>query len=489
MCRMKRRNSSVAPMSRRRFLGSLAGVASAQWIAQPGPRPERRPNILLILTDQQSATMLSCAGNPWLKTPAMDSLATTGVRFSRTYVTNPVCLPSRFSLFTGRYPSFVGVRHNGSEPTARVEAMPEQSLGHLLRQAGYDTAYCGKVHLPGPMNDIERCGFELLTKDQREGCARAAVEYLHRRRTRPFFLVVSFINPHDICYMAIEDYYGNRWRTPEVVRRTLQDALRIPERVSREEFFARLCPPLPDNFEVPCGEPDAITWLVKLRPFRQHARLHWGEEKWRLHRWAYCRLTERVDSEIGMVLDALKTTGLEESTLVILTSDHGDMDAAHRLEHKTVFYEESARVPLIVRPPGSPKPARLDESHLISSGLDLFVTICDYAGARLPSGLPGRSLRPLIEGESVRSWRETLVVESQIGYMITDGRYKYCAYDPDKGFLRDSLVDLETDPGEMFNLVGEGLLLSQMKRLREAMSAWLRDNAIDFSLPPIHGPG
>jgi len=259
----------------------------------------------------------------------------------------------------------------------------------------------------------------------------------------------------------------------------------MPAGVSREEFFARYCPPLPPNFDVPCGEPDAIQWLIRLRPFRQNARLHWDEQKWRLHRWAYCRLTEHVDRQIGRLLEALRETGLAENTLVILTSDHGDMDAAHRLEHKTVFYEEAARVLLIVRAPGQRSPGRV-ESLLVSTGLDLFPTICDYAGVALPQGLPGLSLRPLVEAESPARWRDHLFVESQIGYMVTDGRYKYCAYDPDKGALRDSLVDLERDPGEMFNLVGEGFTRKQVQELQKLMASWQRQNGIEFPLPDLN---
>jgi len=115
--------------------GSGAAAGSA-W-ALPGPRPQRRPNILFIITDQQSSTMLSIAGNRWLKTPALDGLAQTGVRFTRAYAADPVCLPSRFAFQTGRYPSLVGVRHNGSQPTELVNAMPARAMGHLLRKAGY----------------------------------------------------------------------------------------------------------------------------------------------------------------------------------------------------------------------------------------------------------------------------------------------------------------------------------------------------------------
>src|SRR5690606_22122728 len=128
---------------------------------------------------------------------------------------------------------------------------------------------------------------------------------------------------------------------------TLSEALKLPAGVSRDDFFAGLCPPLPANLDIPQGEPQAVL-LADSRNFRTYARQSWSNEQWRLHRWAYARLTEKVDAEIGRVLAALREAGLEKDTLVVFCSDHGDMDSAHRLEHKAVLYEESARVPLLV---------------------------------------------------------------------------------------------------------------------------------------------
>ena len=124
------------------------------------------PNILLIVTDQQHAGMMSCAGNRWLKTPAMDSLASLGTRFERAYSTNPVCVPSRFSLLTGHYPSVIGMRHNGSE-TSNAEAFLNRAMGTVFRRAGYRTMYGGKVHLPGAMRNIKECGFETVISRER----------------------------------------------------------------------------------------------------------------------------------------------------------------------------------------------------------------------------------------------------------------------------------------------------------------------------------
>ncbi len=487
---------SAKSLTRRSLLKSVAAAGGAGIAGGllPGARAAARPNILLVITDQQSSRMLSAAGNPWLRTPAMDSLAHSGVRFAQAYAANPVCLPSRFAMFTGKYPSAVGVRHNGSKPSAAVNDFPQRALGHIMRRAGYETAYGGKVHLPGPMARIRECGFDtVVTPNQREELARLSVDYLHKPHSKPFFLVTSFINPHDICYMAIRDYAESLkgaaaaenpdGRIALHAPKELDEALAMPPGISEKDFFVHRCPPLPANFEIPKEEPDAIEWLVKERPFREHARRTWNAERWRRHRWAYCRLTERVDGQIHQVLSALDDTGLAGNTVVIFLADHGDHDSAHRLEHKTTFYEESARVPLIVRDPAAHRAGVVVEDVLASTGLDVFPTVCDYGGVEPPAGLQGRSLRPSVEGKPPARQRPTLLVESEIGYMVTDGRYKYAAFDPDKGKRRESLVDLETDPGEMHNLAAHSGHRSHLLRLRAAMADWQRQNGVSFEMP------
>ena len=415
---------------------------------QNSNRQNNQPNMIFIMTDQQQAGLMSCTGAKYLQTPAIDSLAQTGVRFEKAYCTNPVCMPSRFSMLTGLMPSQVGLRCNAN--ISVPEVVPRQSMGWIFRDAGYDVAYGGKVHLPKGMNP-EAMGFDNITRDQRDGLADACVEFINRQRDTPFLLVASFINPHDICYMAIFDYAGQEREGIEA--ETLRAAMQIPAGVSREEFFQSYCPPVPDNYEVPELEPEAIRMILEQRPFKQNARDTWSDEKWRRHRWAYCRLTERVDAQIGRVLDALREAGLEEDTLIIFSSDHGDMDAAHRMEHKTVLYEEAARVPLIVSFPGESVPGLVDEAHLVSNGLDLIPTLCDYAGIDSPPGLTGKSIKPLVEGKEPGAWRTQLLVESEFGNMIRQRRYKYNLYDC--GENRDQLIDLENDPGEMVNLASD----------------------------------
>jgi len=473
------------------FLSSVWLAASHDESERANDSSTNRPNLLVIITDQQHAGMLSCTGNPYLHTPAMDSLAAEGTRFELAYCANPVCIPSRMSMVTGRMPSAFGMRSNaeGQKPAPR-DAI-EQAMGWIFRQAGYKTVYGGKTHWMRGMTPAT-IGFEELTKDTREGLAEECAKFLSQSPPEPFLLVASFINPHDICLMAIDAFTQATGREPiypnlQRDRECLAEALRLPPNISETEFFARLCPPLPSNFEIPPDEPDGVT-LSYLPPqsFRRYVREHWTEREWRLHRWAYCRLTERGDAEIAIVLAALRRQGLDRRTVVVFTSDHGDLDSAHRLEHKSVPYEEAVRVPFIVAWPGVTKPGQVDRTHLVSTGLDLIPTLCDFAGVEKPSHLLGYSVRPLTEGKHVDTWRESVVVESDAARMIRTARFKYVVYE--KGERRESLVDLTEDPGEMTNLATNPDYRKTLDKHRQLLSDWVKrtEDTIGqaFVIPP-----
>lgn len=425
-----------------------------------------RPNILVILVDQQHAGMLGCAGNRYVKTPAMDSLAATGARFDLAYCADPVCVPSRFSMLTGRMPGVVGLESNDDMGNARkrvTSAMLENAMGNVFRRAGYETVYGGKQHVP---MTIEEAGFRDIEKDQGPKLAETCADYLRGTHDKPFLLVASFINPHDICFMAL-----SAARDPGKIRgpKPMEDAMALPAGISREEFFARLCPPLPDNYEIPPGEPDAIL-AADRRGFRTFVRNEWSDEQWRIHRWTYARLTEVVDSQIDQVLKALREAGLDRNTLVVFASDHGDMDASHRLEHKSVLYDEASRVPFIVSWPGVTRPGLVDKKHLVSTGLDLIPTLCDFAGIPQPASLKGRSVRALAEGRPVKAWRETLVTENGSSRMLRSARYKYVVYAT--GARREMLTDMVEDPGEMKNLALDPAFAGVLSEHRRMLVAW-----------------
>lgn len=416
-----------------------------------------KPNIIYIFTDQQSATMMSCAGNKWLKTPAMDYIAENGVRFTRAYVTNPVCTPSRISLMTGRFPGYFkddsGNNVYENWGAIRVSEISEEvqhtTIAAGLQKAGYDLVFGGKQHLPKPLVP-EALGFTIISEDERSELAKEAAIYVKSKPKNPYFMVVSLINPHDICYMAIRDFaetdHENRLIEKGVQEvSTLDKALLKPEGVSDAEFYKTYAPPLPPNFEPQIGEPKAIKSLIGQRNFRKRARNEYTENDWRLHRWAYCRLTETVDEQIQIVLDAVRESGQEENTLIVFSSDHGDMDGSHRMEHKSTLYEESANVPFLMMWKGKIKAGVVDDVHLVSNGLDLLPTLTDYAGLKSESDSRGLSLRPLLEGGV--KWRKTLGVESEIGRMvINEEGYKYVRYFGEES--EEQLLDLNLDPYE-----------------------------------------
>ena len=214
------------------FFLPIVAVAAAPFLS-PCPSAEptaQRPNIVFIMTDQQHVGMMSCADNASLKTPAMDSLARDGIRFERAYVANPVCVPSRISMATGMMPGRLGVFSNGMKAIVPDE-VNKNSLGTLIQRAGYDCFYGGKVHLCPELNP-PNAGYDVVDRDQRESLPDACIEFLRRKRDRPFFAVASFINPHDICLLAGEktplaDEIWKRYQPPEGAE----------------------LPPVPDNFE------------------------------------------------------------------------------------------------------------------------------------------------------------------------------------------------------------------------------------------------
>jgi choline-sulfatase len=428
------------------------------------------------MTDQQHAGMMSCTSNKWLKTPEMDQLAASGIRFERAYACNPVCIPNRFSLQTGLMPSAIGMGQNGDSARAAVtDVMIQQSLGRLFRKAGYETVYGGKVHLPRKMKGVQNLGYRNLTGNSRLELAEACAKFIKDPHAKPFFLFASFINPHDICYMAINDFNRTQGKPPigNIDSKTCEAVLdRVRKTGDINEFVEKNCPPLPANHDVPELEPECImNKYIKPRPFQAYTREKWTENQWRLHRWLYCRLTEMVDREIGIILDALRQAQLEDDTLIVFTSDHGDMDSAHKLEHKQVLYEESVRVPFLMSYKGMIPKGIVDDTHLVSNGLDLLPTLCDYAGIETAEGLNGMSLRPFAEGKNVNKWRDFVVSESQSGRMLRTDRFKYCIYD--SGGNREQLTDLKNDPGEIKNLAQKKDYEDVLDSHRQLLCRWV----------------
>jgi arylsulfatase A-like enzyme len=436
-------------MNRREFnklavaVGATMTHGSLTWAADSHQK-NKKPNILFIMTDQQHARMMSCTGNKWLSTPAMDALAEDGIRFEKGYCTNPVCVPSRTSMATGVMSCRLGADNNGSGMS--VKALPSEvddnSMGKIMKRAGYDTFYGGKVHMCKSLDPQKNAGYDSYFKDERGKLPAACINFMKQKRDKPFFAVASFINPHDICFA----HNATKGKNYQNVLALHQKASSLP---------LKELPPLPDNYAIQQNEPAAIEAHLSSKAITPAItmRKQYDEKAWRINRWIYHRLTEQVDGRIGTILDGLKEAGLEDNTLIIFASDHGNMDASHRLASKGLFYEESVGVPLILKYKGCIPAGRSDQNHLISTGLDILPTLCDYAGVDKPAHLLGESLRPLAEGKRVENWRSYVASENHYTRIIRSDRYKYCAYDSSDS--KESLVDMENDPGEMRNLVDD----------------------------------
>jgi choline-sulfatase len=429
----------------------------------------RRPNVLLVMCDQLAAGWLPAYGHAITHAPHLTALASEGVVFENAYCGSPLCGPSRSAMLTGRLPSATGVFDNAAEWPA---AMP--TVVHALRAAGYATALSGKMHFVGPdqlhgyeerlTTDVypasfdwtpdwslapgERLGWyhnveSLLMAGVRESamqtdyddevCFHAVRKLRELARGgdgRPFFLTVSFTNPHD----------------PWEVRRRHWDLYEHTD-VGRPAA-GRSSDPLSERLRAMYG-------LDERPPTR--------EEEDRARR-AYLAAVSYADERVGEVLAALEACGLAGDTVVVFTADHGELLGEHGLWYKMSFFDPSARVPLIVRVPGgAPGRVAAPVSHL-----DLAPTLAEIAGAEAPGEPDGLSLLPLLGGGEPR---ERDVVSEYLAegvaspaVMIRRGRHKYvrCGDDPDQ------LFDLGADPHEVENLAADPAGAELVASLRAA---------------------
>jgi len=440
-------------------ISGSGSLLSAQIKAQ-------KQNIVVIMTDQQSADAMSNRiGNKYLKTPAMDYLANHGVTFTKAYCANPLCIPSRASMFTGHYTHSVGIQMNDNE--TKLDPVRFVNMGTIFQKAGFATGYVGKWHMPYELKNMESHGFEFLTHNKSVGMdsviACDAIQFLKQKRETSFLLVASFCNPHNIC----------EWARGQ----------NLPDGDIGDPPAAEFCPPMFPNQAPSRNESD----IVSLLRSSAHANPmfpvgNFDEVKWRQYRWAYYRMIEKVDSEIGKILDELKRTGLDKRTVIVFLSDHGDSQGAHRLNQKTNFFEEVINVPFIISGPGMIKPFRSE--RLIQTGIDLIPTICDYAGIQIPKDLPGLSAKKIMETR-LEDLSRTYVVSSvkpvqgspvdgikpdPDGRMVRSDRYKYWIYS--QGTQRESLFDTQTDPGEMISLATDPRYKSVLSKNRKHLKDW-----------------
>lgn len=485
-------------------LGWLLILASCSPTENTSESPSGQPNVLLIFTDQQHIGMMSAMGNPYLHTPNMDRLARRGVMFKNAYCTSPVCGPARSSIVTGRMPHETGVEWNGDSIHSDIK-----NVGELFRQAGYQTTWGGKWHLPEsyPQRTKARIkhirGFDLLPFKNPDDepwmlgaetdppLTRAVVNFLGEQDpSQAFFLAVSYHNPHDICFYARKD----GWVSPEdslLEIRHYGFEYQLPDVVGTHPSEFEALPPLPPNHPIEIDEPEFIT--TKRHQHNEYgletklANQEFGDLEWRGYLNAYLRLTELVDVEIGKVLDALEANGLDENTIIVFTSDHGDGAAAHKWSAKLSLYKEASMVPLLVSFPGVIPTQQIDETHLVSQ-IDIVPTLCDYAGIEVDVAFTGKSLRPILE-QPTAPWREQVIVEladykpdpSRKGRMVRTDQFKYTTFTT--GARHEQFFDLSQDPGETKSLIEDPAYQEEIEQHRQLLSQWIIQTKDNFPFP------
>jgi len=428
-----------------------------------------RPNILIIMTDQQTADAMSIAGNKDLHTPAMDKLAQNGVRFTKAYCAQPLCSPSRASLMSGKMPYETGFIGNVPEKDGQ---WPDDLLmmGKIFQNGGYKTGYVGKWHLPVPTTKKSQHGFEYIENtnflDYNDAatpsfCAR----FISENKNTPFLLVASFLNPHDIC----------EWARDEDLKMDILEKAPPPDQ----------CPQLPANWKIPDFEPKIVRDQQKVS-FRTYPTVNWNADQWRQYRWAYNRLVEKVDSYIEMVLASLKKYNIEKNTIIIFTADHGDGYAGHSWNQKQILYEESAKIPFIISKIGQWKP-RTDDM-LVCNGTDIIPTICGFTGVPKPAYLKGIDISKKIANPTEKL-RDTLVIETDFadndklmnisGRAVISNDFKYIVYN--KGELKEQLFNLTTDPGEITNLAVNKTYKKELIAMRRYLKQWGKKNGDSFT--------
>ena len=424
-----------------------------------------RPNFLFIITDDQRFDALGVvqreqgerARFPWFRTPNMDRLAKEGLRFRNAFVVNSLCSPSRANFLTGQYNHQNGVVNNHTP-------FPPENITHatLLRQSGYTTAYFGKWHCDGQK---ERPGFEQVASYVGQGrfidcpflvngaqtpttgwvddvTTDFAIEFLKKQKDsdKPFNAVVGFKSPH---------------------------GPRVPPERAAKRFAGEVARPVPNL------DAAAPYRQVKEQPANRRQRAMAGAKGF----LDYFRTVSAIDDCLGRLLDALDELKLADNTVVVFTSDNGYYLGEHGLSDKRSAYEESLRIPLLVRYPKRIKPGLTNDAMVLN--IDYAPTVLQLAGVEVPKDMQGQSWLPLFEHRT-DGWRESFVYEyfyenrydiptivatrtATVKLIIYPGQEKWT-----------ELYDLSEDPYETKNLATDPAHAERLKRMRELHESELK---------------
>jgi arylsulfatase A-like enzyme len=441
------------------------------FLAGSLPAADPRPNILYIMADDHAAHAISACGSKINKTPNIDRIARDGMNFSNCLVTNSICTPSRAAILTGKYSHLNGVpvfnRFDGRQPT----------LAKYLQAAGYRTGMIGKWHLgsdptgfdhwnilPGQGAYHDPVFIDMGKRKKHTGyCTDLitdfAIKFLDDRpKDKPFFLMCHHKAPH------------RPWEPDEKHRKQWEN-VRIPEpETFNDDYAGRSDAAREATMRI---DRDLTPGDLKQKP---PAELK-GEalKKWKYQRYMrdYLACVASVDDNVGRLLDYLDRNGLAENTIVIYTSDQGFFLGEHNWFDKRFMYEESLRMPFLVRWPGKIKAGAASEKMILN--VDFAPTLLDAAGVKVPADMQGRSFVPLMKGEQPRDWRTSMYYRYyhypqhhrvQPHYGVRTERYKLIYFNKIDQW---ELFDLEKDPRELKNLYADPAQAATVKKLKEEL--------------------
>lgn len=503
--------------TRRRFLASTAAAALAASASPAPARPRRKPNLLFIWTDEQRADTIDVYGNRRIQSPNLSKLASESVVFQNAYVSQPVCTPSRSSVMTGLWPHQNGCRQNNIALSYDVPALPK-----LVADNDYRTGYFGKWHLGDEIfaqhgfeewRSIED-GYWRFYREDRDisknsdyaawltnlghspdtdrgaysrGYAASlpieqckpkfleleACDFLRRHRDDPFLLHVNFLEPHMPFTGPLNDLHA------------LEDVT------------------LPANHDDPLEANEPMSYRIRAKKYEglySDAFDLAAEAGWRRLIANYWGLVSQVDRSVGAILATLEELGLADDTIVVYTSDHGDMMGSHKLVEKGYMYEEAMRVPWLVRYPRFARRQHLVEGKV--SHIDLVPTLLDLMDVEAPDTLPGKSLVPVMKGDEKAD--EPVFIEWNAPEAMPEGRnpagaqrdasqtagpHSRTVIMPDGWKLTlnvgdsSQLFNLREDPGDTTNLFDRPEHQPIVDRLTGELRAWQQRVGDTLELP------
>src|SRR5262245_41074968 len=447
---------------------SLLSLITPLCMALSTAAADKRPNLVLFLTDDQRWDCLGVAGHPLLKTPNIDRLASDGTYFQNAFVTTSICCVSRASIMTGRLCRNHGVGDFNTPLPADVLA---SSFPALLKKAGYRTACFGKWGIGGPppkdlFDSWDAWGGQgeyFLNLDGKrvhnsEYLSRRAIDFISScKPDQPFCLIVLYKSPHDV--QAPDPRDAELFKNDKIV----------PPKTATEDHFSRL----PEFMRVSMGRSRALRDFPTPEKYQEYVK-------------QYLRCIVSVDRSVGEIRKAIADRGMAEDTLTVFASDNGYFLGERGLIHKWLMYEESIRVPLIVHYPRLAKAS--GEVDAMALNIDVAPTFLDYAGVENPKGTDGRSLRPLLDGKA-SGWRDHWFYEhhfhargSKEGAIprtegVRTAGWKYMTYIDEKEPYEE-LYDLKNDPREEHNLAADPEHAQRLRTMKAIYADYVK------KLPP-----